>query len=112
VTGAQSPARWGISGDTSCGDYNVALCVRKALDLDKVPTSVTDKANDAIIYDVDATGKSGSGYGHPRCGHGENTVAKEIGWAPAAANNRRYLRRTRESSARAFFRRRSCRAWN
>jgi uncharacterized protein GlcG (DUF336 family) len=69
----------GVSGDTSCGDHNVAWRVRKALGLDKVPAGVTDKANDAIIYDVDATGKSGSGYGHPMCGHSEDAVAKEIG---------------------------------
>ena len=73
----------GVSGDTSCGDHNVAWRVRKALGLDKVPAGVTDKANDAIIYDVDATGKSGSGYGHPKCGHSEDAVAKEIGSSAA-----------------------------
>jgi uncharacterized protein GlcG (DUF336 family) len=69
----------GISGDTSCGDHNVAWRVRAALELEKVPGGVTDKANDAIIYDLDAGGKSGSGYGHPKCGHREDAVAKEIG---------------------------------
>lgn len=73
----------GVSGDTSCGDHNVAWRVRKALGLDKVPAGVTDKANDAIIYDVDATGKSASGYGHPKCGHSEEAVAKEIGSSAA-----------------------------
>lgn len=73
----------GVSGDTSCGDHNVAWRVRKALGLDKVPAGVTDKANDAIIYDVDATGKSASGYGHPKCGHSEDAVAKEIGSSAA-----------------------------
>jgi uncharacterized protein GlcG (DUF336 family) len=73
----------GVSGDTSCGDHNVAWRVRKALGLDKVPAGVTDKANDAIIYDVDATGKSGSGYGHPKCGHSEEAIAKEIGASAA-----------------------------
>jgi uncharacterized protein GlcG (DUF336 family) len=68
----------GVSGDTSCADHNVAWRVRRALGLDKVPAGVTDAANDAIIYDVDATGKSGSGYGHPKCGHSEDAVAKEI----------------------------------
>jgi uncharacterized protein GlcG (DUF336 family) len=75
----------GVSGDTSCGDHNVAWRVRKALGLDKVPAGVTDKANDAIIYDLDATGKSGSGYGHPKCGHSEDAVAKEIGASAAGA---------------------------
>jgi uncharacterized protein GlcG (DUF336 family) len=73
----------GVSGDTSCGDHNVAWRVRKALGLDKVPAGVTDKANDAIIYDVDATGKSASGYGHPKCGHSEDAIAKEIGSSAA-----------------------------
>jgi uncharacterized protein GlcG (DUF336 family) len=73
----------GVSGDTSCGDHNVAWRVRRALRLDKVPAGITDKANDAIIYDVDATGKSGSGYGHPKCGHSEDAVAKEIGASAA-----------------------------
>jgi hypothetical protein len=69
----------GVSGDTSCGDHNVSWRVRKALGLDKVPAGVTDKSHDAIIYDVDASGKSASGYGHPKCGHREDAVAKEIG---------------------------------
>jgi uncharacterized protein GlcG (DUF336 family) len=69
----------GVSGDTSCGDHNVAWRVRKALGLDKVPAGVTDKSNDGIIYDVDATGKSGSGYGHPKCGHSEDAIASQIG---------------------------------
>jgi uncharacterized protein GlcG (DUF336 family) len=73
----------GVSGDTSCGDHNVAWRVRKALGLDKVPAGVTDKANDAIIYDVDATGKSASGYGHPKCGHSEDAVAGQIGASAA-----------------------------
>lgn len=73
----------GVSGDTSCADHNVAWRVRKALGLDKVPAGVTDKANDAIIYDLDPTGKSASGYGHPKCGHSEDAVAREIGAAAA-----------------------------
>lgn len=51
--------------------------MRKALGLDTAPAGVTDKANDAIIHDVDATGKSGSG--HPKCGHSEDAVASQIG---------------------------------
>lgn len=69
----------GVSGDTSCGDHNVAWRTRKALGFDHVPGGVSDKNNDAIIYDVNPLGKSGSGYGHPTCGHSEDKVAQEIG---------------------------------
>ncbi|MFL5239976.1 MAG: GlcG/HbpS family heme-binding protein [Rhizomicrobium sp.] len=69
----------GISGDTSCGDHNVAWRVRHSLGLDKVPGGPTNKHNDAIIYDVAPNGKSKSGFGHPTCGHNEAQVAKQIG---------------------------------
>lgn len=69
----------GVSGDTSCGDHNVAWRVRHALGLDHVPGGPTNKHNDAIIYDVMPNGKSKSGFGHPTCGHKEAQVAKEIG---------------------------------
>jgi uncharacterized protein GlcG (DUF336 family) len=69
----------GLSGDTSCGDHNVAWRVRHALGLDKVPGGPTSKHNDAIIYDVGPNGKSKSGFGHPTCGHKEADVAKQIG---------------------------------
>lgn len=69
----------GVSGDTSCGDHNVAWRVRHALGLDKVPGGPTAKHNDAIVYDVGANGKSKSGFGHPGCGHKEAQVAQQIG---------------------------------
>jgi uncharacterized protein GlcG (DUF336 family) len=69
----------GVSGDTSCGDHNVAWRTRHALGLDKVPGGPTNKHNDAIVYDVGANGKSKSGFGHPTCGHHEADVAKQIG---------------------------------
>jgi uncharacterized protein GlcG (DUF336 family) len=68
----------GVSGDTSCGDHNVAWRLRKALGLDKVPGGITAKNNDAIIYDIGLTGSS-SGYGHPKSGLNEPDVAEEIG---------------------------------
>jgi uncharacterized protein GlcG (DUF336 family) len=74
----------GVSGDTSCADHNVAWRVRHALGLDHVPGGVTDKHNDAIIYDVGANGKSKSGFGHPACGHHEQQVAQQIGSSGAA----------------------------
>jgi uncharacterized protein GlcG (DUF336 family) len=69
----------GVSGDTSGGDHNVAWRVRKALGLHKVPAGITADNNDAIIYDIGVMGKSSSGYGHPKCGHEEDKVAREIG---------------------------------
>lgn len=71
----------GVSGDTSCGDHNVAWRLRHAMKLDHVPGGVSAKNNDAIIYDFGMLGKSSSGYGHPVCGHNEEKVAKEIGAA-------------------------------
>jgi len=68
----------GVSGDTSCGDHNVAWRLRKALGLDKVPAGITANNNDAIIYDIGLTGSS-SGYGHPKSGLKEPDVAEEIG---------------------------------
>jgi uncharacterized protein GlcG (DUF336 family) len=69
----------GVSGDTSCGDHNVAWRVRKALGLDRVPNGVSSKKNDAIIYDIGLTGGSSSGYGHPKCAAKEADVANDIG---------------------------------
>jgi uncharacterized protein GlcG (DUF336 family) len=69
----------GLSGDTSCGDHNVAWRVRKALELDRVPGGVSADKNDAIIYDIGLTGSSSSGFGHPKTGLKEDDVAEEIG---------------------------------
>jgi uncharacterized protein GlcG (DUF336 family) len=69
----------GISGDTSCGDHNIAWRVRQKLGLGKVPSGITANDNDAIIYDFNLLGKSSSGYGHPTTGLNEPAVADEIG---------------------------------
>ncbi len=69
----------GVSGDTSCADHNVAWRVRHMLGLDKVPAGITDQNNDAIIYDIGMMGSSSSGYGHPKSGLKEDSVAAEIG---------------------------------
>lgn len=74
----------GVSGDTSCGDHNVAWRVREALGLDHVPAGITAENNDAIIYDFSLMGKSSSGYGHPTTGLNENKVAAEIGATASA----------------------------
>jgi uncharacterized protein GlcG (DUF336 family) len=58
----------GVSGDTSCADHNIAWRVRDQLALDFVPGGVADGGtSDNIIYDVDASGVSASGFGHPEC---------------------------------------------
>ncbi len=69
----------GVSGDTSCADHNVAWRLRHLLGLDKVPAGITAKNNDAIIYDIGMMGSSSSGYGHPKSGLKEDSVAEEIG---------------------------------
>jgi uncharacterized protein GlcG (DUF336 family) len=68
----------GVSGDSSCADHNVAWRVRSALGLDKVPAGVNPNRGDAIIYDLDAGGKSASGWGHPLCAGTEADVAAEL----------------------------------
>ena len=66
----------GVSGDTSCADHNIAWRVRDALVLDFVPGGVADAgADDNIVYDVDASGQSAGGFGHPEC----STAATAIG---------------------------------
>jgi uncharacterized protein GlcG (DUF336 family) len=68
----------GVSGDTSCADHNVAWRVRQALGLDKVPAGVNPNRKDAIVYDLGSDGKSGSGWGHPKCPGTEADVAEEL----------------------------------
>lgn len=69
----------GASGDSSCADHNIAWRIRHALGLDKVPAGVNPQAKDAIVYDIDPTGKSASGWGHPKCPGREADIAAEIG---------------------------------
>lgn len=57
----------GVSGDTSCADHNVAWRVRDALKLDFVPAGVSAASDDFIIFDIDDTGTSAGGFGHPFC---------------------------------------------
>ena len=69
----------GVSGDTSCADHNVAWRVREALGLGaaNVPGGVGG-GKDKIIYDIDPTGHSASGFGHPTCGNNEVAVGLAI----------------------------------
>jgi len=65
----------GVSGHTSCADHNIAWRVREALGLGaaNVPSGVS-----VIIYDIDATGHSAGGFGHPTCGNNEVSVGLAI----------------------------------
>ena len=69
----------GVSGDTSCGDHNVAWRLRKQLGFNRVPAGVSANNDDAAIYDIGTTGRSSSGYGHPAPELDEGHVAEEIG---------------------------------
>jgi uncharacterized protein GlcG (DUF336 family) len=69
----------GISGDSACADHNIAWRTRKALGLDKVPAGVNPQLKDAIVYDMNGTGQSASGFGHPKCAGSEADVAQQIG---------------------------------
>ena len=58
----------GLSGDSSCADHVIAWRVRHALILDYVPGGVADGGNDDnIVFDIDGSGHSAGGWGHPSC---------------------------------------------
>ena len=68
----------GVSGDTSCADHNIAWKLRDALALDFVPNGVAVGGTDNIIYDLDVSGKSAGGFGHPECSPEATTIAEEL----------------------------------
>lgn len=71
----------GVSGDTSCADHSIGWKTRFYLNLDNVPGGVADGgADDNIIYDMDASGHSASGFGHPHCldATTESTIASGL----------------------------------
>ena len=77
----------GLSGDTSCADHNIAWRVRKNLGLDHLSGvgGVSDAAHpDNIIQDIldnpnGGTGKSTSGFGHPKClNNGDPTLLPAV----------------------------------
>jgi uncharacterized protein GlcG (DUF336 family) len=58
----------GLSGDSSCADHVIAWRVRHALVLDYVPGGVDPvSGTDNIVFDIDGSGNSASGWGHPPC---------------------------------------------
>lgn len=67
----------GVSGDTSCADHNIAWRLRNKLSLDFVPAGVSADKNDQIIFDINSSGKSAGGFGHPDCGNAQAS-AKEL----------------------------------
>lgn len=77
---------FGVSGDTSCADHNIAWRTRHALKLDYVLNGVSPDKNDQIIYDITGD-KSTSGYGHPVCGGTEDSIVKELPKTSAVAAN-------------------------
>jgi uncharacterized protein GlcG (DUF336 family) len=58
----------GVSGDSSCADHAIAWRVRHSLALDYIPGGVDPASGtDNIVYDIDGSGVSASGWGHPVC---------------------------------------------
>jgi uncharacterized protein GlcG (DUF336 family) len=58
----------GLSGDTSCADHDISWRLRHALSLDYLPGGVDPASGtDNIVYDIDGSGHSASGWGHPPC---------------------------------------------
>jgi uncharacterized protein GlcG (DUF336 family) len=70
----------GVSGDTSCADHAVGWKTRFFLGLANVPAGVAPSGTDNIIYDIDASGVSASGFGHPHCldAAAESAVADDL----------------------------------
>ncbi len=60
----------GVSGDSSCADHNIVWRIRKSLGLDFVPGGVSGDSErpDSVVFDIDSSGKSAGGWGHPLCG--------------------------------------------
>jgi uncharacterized protein GlcG (DUF336 family) len=75
----------GVSGDTSCADHNIAWRTRSNLGFDYVPHSTFNASGDAthpdnIVYDItpqpgQMPGISAHGWGHPKCGFGEDLIS-------------------------------------
>ena len=70
----------GVSGDTSCADHAIGWKTRFYLNLANVPGGVAPGGTDNIIYDIDGSGHSASGFGHPHCldAAAESAVADDL----------------------------------
>jgi uncharacterized protein GlcG (DUF336 family) len=71
ATGQTIVGGLGVSGDTSCADHMIAWRVRNLLGLDHlngVGGVSGDKIRpDNIIFDINGSGISAGGFGHPKC---------------------------------------------
>jgi len=71
ATGQTIVGAVGVSGDTSCADHMIAWRVRNLLGLDHlngVGGVSGDKARpDNIVFDINGSGNSAGGFGHPKC---------------------------------------------
>ena len=75
----------GVSGDTSCADHNIAWRTRNLLNDDFVPHTAFNASGDPthpdnIVYDItpqagQMPGVSAGGWGHPKCGRGEDGIS-------------------------------------
>ena len=68
----------GVGGDTPCTDHIIAWKLRDALALDYIPAGVSASADDNIIFDLQADGRSLGGFGHPLCGFDEEEIAQTL----------------------------------
>ncbi len=64
----------GVSGDSSCADHNIAWKLRSELNLDYVPTGVSETKDDNIVNDI-KNNVSKSGWGHPSCSKEASSIS-------------------------------------
>jgi uncharacterized protein GlcG (DUF336 family) len=78
-TGQKMLGGLGVSGDTSCADHDIAWLIRKNANLDHLAgvggVSGDNDRPDNIVFDIDASGKSKGGFGHPQCINTGNAAA-------------------------------------
>lgn len=68
----------GVSGDSSCADHIIAWKVRHYLDLDHIPGGVSPTKDDNMVNDIDSSGKSASGWGHPETTEEAKAIAANL----------------------------------
>ena len=68
----------GVSGDSSCADHNIAWKTRHALNLDRIPGGVAPGGTDNIIYDLNGSGGSRSGFGHTQCSREATSIGEAL----------------------------------
>ena len=68
----------GVSGDSSCADHNIAWRVRHDVLLDYVPAGAHATTGPASDDNILFLGGTTGGFGHPKCGGTEHTVATTL----------------------------------